>query len=185
MSRVLVLYASHYGQTRTIALRITERLRECGAQVDLLDVQSSQHARPPDGYDAAIIGSRIELGRHAPSVIAYMHMHRDALERIPTYFFSVSMAAASRTSADPNGYLAVMFDKLGWQPVRSVAFAGALPYRKYNWLTRFIMKRISAAAGRTTDTSKNHEFTSWAAVRAFADDVYARLPGSVVAQTVL
>jgi menaquinone-dependent protoporphyrinogen oxidase len=183
MSRVLVLFASHYGQTRTIAVRISEQLRERGVQVDLVDAEATRSATPPDGYDAVVIGSRIEIGRHAASVIGYMHTHRAALERMPTYFFSVSMAASSGTSPDPNGYLAVLFDKLGWQPVRSVAFAGALPYRKYNWLTRFILKRISAAAGRTTDTSKNHEFTRWGEVRAFADDIYTRLAGSVAART--
>jgi menaquinone-dependent protoporphyrinogen oxidase len=184
MSRVLVLYASHYGQTRTIAVRIAERLREHGAQVDLLDARFSQHVPSPDGYDAVVIGSRIELGRHAPCVVGYVRTHRDVLERVPTCFFSVSMAAASGTSPDPNGYLAALFDKLGWKPARSVAFAGGLPYRKYNWLTRFILKRISRAAGHTTDTSKNHEFTDWAAVRAFADDVQALLPGRV-ARTML
>jgi menaquinone-dependent protoporphyrinogen oxidase len=184
MSRVLVLYASHYGQTRMIALRIAERLREHGAHVDLLDARFSQQLPPPEGYDVVILGSRIELGRHAPCVVDYMRTHRDVLERMPTGFFSVSMAAASRTSADPNGYLTALFDKLGWKPLRYVAFAGGLPYRKYNWLTRFILKRISRAAGRTTDTSKNHEFTDWGAVRAFADDVHALLPGSV-ARTVL
>ena len=184
MSRLLVLYASHYGQTRAIALRIAERLREHGAHVDMFDARFTQQVPPPDGFDAVILGSRIELGRHAPCIVEYMRTHREALERMPTCFFSVSMAAASGTSIDPNGYLGVLFDKLGWRPTRTIAFAGALPYRKYNWLTRFILKRISRAAGRTTDTTKNHEFTDWDAVAAFADDAYALLPGTVV-RTVL
>ena len=35
MSRVLVVYASHFGQTRSVAQRLGERLRDRGHEVDL------------------------------------------------------------------------------------------------------------------------------------------------------
>jgi|MudIll2142460700_1097286.scaffolds.fasta_scaffold01616_11 menaquinone-dependent protoporphyrinogen oxidase len=186
MNKVLVIYASHYGQTRAIAMRIAERLRERGAQTDVLDARYAQQLPGPDGYDAVVIGSRVEVGRHASSVVEYIREHREDLEHVPTGFFSVSMAAASSTAgSDPSGYLAGLFEKLDWKPACAAAFAGGLPYRKYKWFTRFVMKRISKAAGHTTDTSRNHDLTDWDAVREFADEVAGLLPERVVARQML
>jgi menaquinone-dependent protoporphyrinogen oxidase len=184
MSKVLVLYASHFGQTRTIAMKIAEQLRARGAETDVFDARFQTPA--PTGYDAAVIGSRIEVGRHANVIVDYIRSNREVLERMPTAFFSVSMAAASPTAGpDPSGHIAAFCDQVDWKPSVAVALAGALPYRKYNWLMRFIMKRISKAAGHTTDTTKNHEFTDWAAVTAFANRLADLLPGAVVAHRML
>jgi menaquinone-dependent protoporphyrinogen oxidase len=186
MSKVLIIYATHFGQTRAIAMAIAERLRERGTDPVVLDARYASHLPAPEGFDAVVIGSRIELGRHATAIVEYLREHRDALERMPTAFFSVSMAMAPpNTTADPSGYMAALFAKVGWRPQRARAFAGGLPYRKYNWFLRFVMKRISKSAGHTTDTSKNHEFTDWPAVRAYADEVAAMLPGHGVAQRML
>jgi menaquinone-dependent protoporphyrinogen oxidase len=184
MIKILIIYATHYGQTRKIAFEIATRLRERGALTDVVDARYDVPA--PQGYDAVILGSRVELGRHATSILDYLRTHRELLEHMPTGFFSVSMAAASATAgSDPSGYLAAMFDELAWKPSRAVALAGALPYRKYGWLVRFIMKRISKAAGHTTDATRNHEFTDWAAVREFADAIADLLPARSVARRML
>jgi menaquinone-dependent protoporphyrinogen oxidase len=96
---------------------------------------------------------------------------------MPTAFFSVSNAASSPgAGADPGGYMFALFDELRWHPTLQASFAGALKYRAYNWLLRFIMKGISRGAGHTTDTSKNHEFTDWAKVREFADKISHLVP---------
>jgi menaquinone-dependent protoporphyrinogen oxidase len=46
--------------------------------------------------------------------------------------------------------------------------AGALPYTRYNFLVRFLMKRIARKAGGPTDTSRDYDFTDWAALDRFA-----------------
>lgn len=178
MSRFLVLFASHFGQTRRIAERISARLRELRHEVELVDVRSDPRGLPPpQDYDAVVLGSRVEFGRHAAELRGYISAHADALSEMPTAFFSVSMAAARPSAgADPSGYMDALFGDLGWKPARAIAFAGALPYRKYGWFLRFVMKRISRSAGHTTDTSRDHEFTDWASVERFADQIAALVP---------
>ena len=180
MRPILVLFASHFGQTRTIAERIAEDLKGLGHEVDLVDARyASAKALTPASYGAVVMGSRIELGRHAYAIRDYIRTHRVALLELPTAFFSVSMAASPpATAADPAGYMEAMFKDLDWKPMCAVAFGGGLPYRKYNWFLRFVMTRISRGNGHTTDTSKNHEFTDWKRVDAFADDIAAMLPAS-------
>jgi menaquinone-dependent protoporphyrinogen oxidase len=173
MSRILIIYASHYGQTRLIAERIAQRLRVRNHEVEVTDARTTTVAIPsPNAYDAVVLGSRVELGRHSSDVLDYIRDHREALATVPTAFFSVSMSASqSNAGDDPSGYMMATFDALDWHPALRVAFAGALPYRRYGWILRFVMKRISRSAGHTTDTSRNHELTDWTKVAAFADKI--------------
>ena len=166
MARILILFASSHGQTRDIAWTIERQLRRRGHLVDLIDVR--QAAPDPTEYELAVIGSRVELGRHARAIRRYVRRHRDALAQMPSAFFSVSMSAAGG-GRDPS--IDGLVAETGWYPARAVSFAGALPYTRYNPILRFIMKRISAKAGHTTDTTRDHDFTDWAAVRAFADAI--------------
>ena len=56
----------------------------------------------------------------------------------------------------------------GWHPRRIELVAGALPYTRYNFLIRFIMRRIVKKEGGDIDTSRNYEYTDWPAVDRFA-----------------
>jgi len=183
MSHILIAYASHYGQTQKIAARLATQLRQHGHEVVLADARAADPP-PPDSYDLVVLGSRVEAGRHASDLLAYIRMHREPLRATPTAFFSVSMAAARpHAGPDPDAYLESTFHDLGWTPTRSVALAGGLPYRKYGWFMRFLMKRISRSAGHTTDTSRDHEMTDWEAVRRFGDELLLLIrPGRVVSR---
>ncbi|TMQ22626.1 MAG: protoporphyrinogen oxidase [Deltaproteobacteria bacterium] len=155
MSCILVAYASTHGQTRKIAELIAAQLRLAGHEVDLAD--AAVELPPVEDYDAVVVGSRVQFGAHARPIVDYIRDNRDELAAIPSYFFSVSMSAVS-AAADPEGYL----EKL----------AGGLPYRSYNFLLRFVMKRINRHhGGDAADTSRDHEYTDWSAVGRFAADI--------------
>ncbi len=64
----------------------------------------------------------------------------------------------------------------GWAPAHVLPVAGALAYSRYNFLIRFVLKRIARANGAPTDTSRDYEFTDWQAVDNFVRDaLVARL----------
>lgn len=178
MSRILIIYASHFGQTRKIAETLAHDLRGHGFTVEVADVDAKPPS--PDGFDAVVIGSRIEMGRHAPELAAYVRAHVESLTAVPTAFFVVCNAAARPDAGtDPSGYAQSFFDDVGWHPTISTSFAGALFYRKYNFILRFIMKRIAKAAGHPTDTSRDHDLTDWVHVTRFADDILHLFPHEV------
>lgn len=58
-------------------------------------------------------------------------------------------------------------DATGWKPRRVELVAGALMYRRYNFIMRFLMKRIASKAGGDTDTSRDYDYTDWAAVEVY------------------
>ena len=51
------------------------------------------------------------------------------------------------------------FQATGWRPAETEIVAGALKYTKYNFLKRWMMKRIVAKAGGDTDTSRARRST--------------------------
>ena len=174
MSRILLVYASKHGQTFAVASHVAQRLRTAGHAVDVVDAASRPPA--PDSYDLAIVGACIELARHSAYTCDYVLRHRAALAAMPTAFFSVSMSAAQPDAGrDPHGYMEKTFTQVGWHPDVCEAFGGALRYRQYGWLTRFALKQMAKRAGHSTDTSRDHVFTDFAAVTAFADRLADRL----------
>jgi menaquinone-dependent protoporphyrinogen oxidase len=122
MSQILIAHASRFGQTRALAVTIASRLRDRGHEVVI--VCARDHVIPePSEFDAVILGSRIELGHHAPEITEYIRNHREQLANMPTAFFSVSLAAAVPFAGlDPRGYLMSTFEDLDWIPNHATAF---------------------------------------------------------------
>jgi menaquinone-dependent protoporphyrinogen oxidase len=183
MANVLVLYGTREGHTAKIATRIAEVLRARGHGVELVDADGASTPLELARFDAACIGGSIHASGYPPAVARFVRQNRAWLERIPSAFFSVGLAVASRTS-DGRAETQVVVDRFvkrtGWRPRRIEFIAGALPYTKYNFVIRWIMRRIAAKAGGDTDTSRDYEYTDWSQVERFASDVVAELPRRAV-----
>lgn len=182
MTCILIAYASHYGQTRLIAEQISFELEKRGHHVLLHDLRTRRPVKF-EGLDGIVLGSRVEMERHAKELVDFINDHRTHLDRLPTAVFSVSMSAAAPDAGpDPKGYLSKLFTEVRWMPRLQRAFAGGLPYLRYGWFTRWMMKMISRRTHGPTDTSRNHELTDWNAVQDFAREIDAtwfRAPRSV------
>ncbi len=68
------------------------------------------------------------------------------------------------------------FIETGWTPHQAHGVAGALFYTKYNPLVRMVLKRIAKKAGGATDTSRDYEYTDWAALERIVEDFAGQLP---------
>jgi menaquinone-dependent protoporphyrinogen oxidase len=187
MANVLVAFATHDGQTRKVAERIATVLRVRHHAVELLDL-----GRPPpetldlSQFQAVLLGSPIRAQRYLRPVVRFVQSHRTELERLPTLFFSVGLAVLSRTGdgrAQTMRIVERLVAETGWHPQRVELVAGALPYTRYNFLVRFVMRRISRKEGGDTDTSRDYEYTDWAAVDRFAAEFVDEVAGPVDAVT--
>jgi len=187
MANVLVAFATHDGQTRKVAERIATVLRVRHHAVELLDLGHP----PPETLDlsqfqAVLLGSPIRAQRYLRPVVRFVQSHRTELERLPTLFFSVGLAVLSRTGdgrAQTMRIVERLVAETGWHPQRVELVAGALPYTRYNFLVRFVMRRISRKEGGDTDTSRDYEYTDWAAVDRFAAEFVDEVAGPVDAVT--
>lgn len=176
MSDTLIAYATDHGQTAKIAGRIAAGLRDAGLDVVTHDV-SDASAIDPGGHAAIILGASVHRGHHQRSLVDWVKRHRDALDTVPTAFFSVSLTAADDTDearAATQKCIDDFVEETGWTPGATARFAGALKYREYDVFTRALMRLIAKHNGGPTDTSHDHELTDWDAVDAFTHGLAAR-----------
>jgi menaquinone-dependent protoporphyrinogen oxidase len=185
MPRVLIVYATREGQTEKIARRIGTVIEAMGIGVELMDAERPSRELDLERFAAILVGSPVRSMGYLPPVVRFAREHRPTLNRVSSAFFSVSLAVVSRTH-DGRAQTLKLVDKLieatGWRPSRIELIAGALPYSKYNFLLRWVMRRIAAKEGGDTDTSRDYEYTDWEAVDRFAREfVEAAVPPAHVA----
>jgi menaquinone-dependent protoporphyrinogen oxidase len=171
---VPVFFATSEGQTQKIAGRFAAVLRDEGIASATYDVSDLAYAVIDwTAVRGAIVGASIHVGKHQPVVHAFVSAHAARLNRVPSVFFSVSLAAASKNPGEvqkaqeiANAFPAAH----GWRPQAIISLAGRLAYSQYNVLIRFVMKRIARKEGAPTDASRDYEFTNWTRVEQLAKD---------------
>ncbi len=175
MSRILVLYGTTEGQTAKIAEAIGTSLRARGHTVSVVDARRAP-TTGTHGYDAVVLGASVHMGKHDQHVVEFARQNRAALGRMVSAFFSVSLAAAG-DPVELTKYVAEFHDQTGWRPATIRTFGGSLPYTRYGFLKRRLMRRIvkSKPGGLGVDTSRDYDYTDWDAVRSFADEVAQQL----------
>jgi menaquinone-dependent protoporphyrinogen oxidase len=179
MQSIGILYATREGQTRRIAEHVAAELRGRGFAVTVTNVRDHAARSRLNACTAAILAASVHAGRHEPEMLQFVKEHRGELEYLPTAFLSVTLseAGSERSDATPEEQaqfvadvqtvLDRFFAETGWYPERVKPVAGALLYTQYNFLIRFVMKRIAKHAGGSTDTSRDHEYTDWVALDRF------------------
>ena len=175
-NRIGIFFVSHHGQTRAIASALGVRLSSHGLDVTITDLEDDARTRPGlHEFDTVLIGAPLYVGQYPSAVKRFVRSHLAVLRRsASTGFFSVSLTAAPGTDAAYNeslGPLRKWLSELAWTPTWIASFGGALAYREYGPLTRWVMKRIAAQHQQATDTTRNYDFTPWDQVSLFADQI--------------
>ena len=182
MKPIGILYATRNGHTRRIAEHIASDLHGRGLDVELKNVGESGASIHPLDYSAAVLAASVYCGSHEHEMVKFVKDHVGELDTIPTAFLSVTLTEAGverpesspeerqRFAADVQRVIDTFSQDTGWRPERVKPVAGALLYTKYNLLLRFVMKQIAKSAHADTDTSKDHEYTDWAALDHFVEE---------------
>jgi menaquinone-dependent protoporphyrinogen oxidase len=170
MANVLVVYGSSHGHTAKVVERIARGLIARGHPVTVWKGDERPGSRSLDDFDAFVIAGSVLFGRHQRYLNEFVREHVGRLNLFPSAFVSVCGALAgswSQGKQEAEKYVAAFLADTGWRPRQVLSVAGALPYTRYGFATRLMMKAISAMTGRPTDTSRDWEFTDWAAVDLF------------------
>lgn len=170
---IAIFYETSEGHTSEIAERIKARLEQAGHRVTLSRCRKAR-AEEVEQADVVIVGGSIHAGRHQSRMISFVRSHTGILSDKPSAFFLVCLTAHSQRPEAPEtvaGYLTNLTEQTGWRPRLSKPFAGALLYTQYGFLKRTLMRTISSKDGGDTDISRDHVYTDWQEVDAFADEV--------------
>jgi menaquinone-dependent protoporphyrinogen oxidase len=190
MKPILVLYATREGQTRRIAEHLAATARARNLTAEVVDAKRLSADFSLDSYSAAVLAASVHLQKHEPEMKEFVKRHLASLQLMPAVFLSVSLSEAgaedpaatparrAQSAADANKMIQAFLTETGWHPSRLHAVAGALMYTKYNFLIRFVMKRIARQAGASTDTSHDHDYTDWEALDRILDELVSNVPPS-------
>jgi len=184
MSRVLILYGTSDGHTSKIAAALRDALRDEGLDAFVTNAKHGASTVVPEEYDGVIVAASLHGGHFQKPVVRWARTHAARLNRMPTAFLSVCLAILEQrpeTRRELDAIIERFQRATGWRPVLIKPVAGALLYRRYNWLKRWIMRRIVAKAGGDTDTTRDYEYTDWDDLRAFARAFGRRLTKTPVA----
>jgi menaquinone-dependent protoporphyrinogen oxidase len=173
MCEVPVFYATTEGQARRIAERFAERLRARGFASLAMDIGNADRSQTDwSQVRGVVLGASLHAGKHQASALAFARAHAADLNARPSVFFSVSLSAASKHPEERAAAqrLAKEFAaQASWRPWRTVCVAGRLAYTQYGFIKRLLMRMIAKREGGSTDTSRDHEYTDWAAIEQLAN----------------
>jgi menaquinone-dependent protoporphyrinogen oxidase len=169
--KILLLYSTVYGLSKSICERMAAHLQAGGRQAEVAPLVGA--GVDPASYDAIVIGASIKHGKHHPSVLEFIRGHRALLESKPSALFSVNLVARKpgRNTPQTNPYLKRLLAKSPWKPKLAGVFAGELDYSRYGPVDRHMMRFVMWINKGPTDFATRVQFTDWAEVERFAGRV--------------
>lgn len=175
MAQVRIVHASREGQSLRIAQTIGEVLTADGHRVEVSPADPFPGIADADGV---VVVASIHVGRHPASLVRAVRAHRAVLERMPSAFLSVCLAAAGEGAehrAQADAYVQAFLRRTQWHPTLSGTVAGALRFGRYGFLTGRVMRAIERREALPGPPGQEREFTDWNDVRAFAEAFSAQL----------
>lgn len=183
---VLIAYASKYGATRGIAVRIGETLSSMGLSVEVKPAGAVGDLSFYDyDYDGFIIGSAVYSGSWLPEAAEFVRIYQDTLSMRPVWLFSsgplgAKVAASALQEAGPDemmGQIKLFGSKqtIRWplpqeiiefrssiKPRGDELFFGALNFKKLPIPERRAIKALGGMEG---------DFRDWNTIEAWAAEI--------------
>jgi menaquinone-dependent protoporphyrinogen oxidase len=162
--KVIIVVGSKHGSTRSIAEAVGDELRESGLDVSIADADADAADVSFDGYDAAVIGSAVYVGRWMKDARNFLEANREPLRKMPLWLFS--SGPLGDEAEKPDDLADVRAFAADVQARDHRVFAGSLDKADLNLAERAAVRMVHAPYGDARD---------WAEVRAWAQTIAAEL----------
>lgn len=168
--RILIVFATTEGQTRKIADRTAELVRERGHRVELCNGGALSPDLKVDEFDAFVIAASVHQRHHQSTISAFAFAHHELLNSRPSALISVSLSAAIQDQKpEAQGYVDEFVGETGWRPGRILLLGGALRFTEYDFFQEQFVKFVVLKNSRGAVAEQDHEFTDWNALESFMD----------------
>jgi menaquinone-dependent protoporphyrinogen oxidase len=159
--RVLMAIASKHGSTEGIAQTIAAELHGAGINVEIYDAESAPGI---GGYDAAVIGSAIYMGRWMAEAREFVELHHRDLQGIPVWLFSSGPIGDAQPAIGESADIPNMEKLTNARSHRT--FAGKLDRATLGMGERLVSKVVRAPEG---------DFRDWDEIQAWAREIAGAL----------
>jgi menaquinone-dependent protoporphyrinogen oxidase len=175
MTNVAICYGTRYGTTAEIVQEMVKYAEEAGAQVEAVELKRKKLSSSLEDYDLIIIGSGIQATRWTSAPLKFIEKNIESLSNQKVALFVVCGDAGNpnlveKAQAD---YLDVITEKYPTlSPVSTGLFAGMFDFKRYNFVTRALVKAI--AKRRTPEGEEIPElqdFRDWDTIREWTTNV--------------
>jgi menaquinone-dependent protoporphyrinogen oxidase len=157
--KVLVTAATRHQATAEIAEAIAAGLRERGIDAELRPLRD---VTALDGYDAAVIGSAVYMGRWLAEARRFAQIHASELSSMPVWLFSSGPLGAPTHPIPPGEAADIPVLSRLTRANGHRTFPGRLEMKHLHFAERAIARTIHAPEGDSRD---------WDAIDRFAADV--------------
>lgn len=155
--RILVAYASRYGSTGEISQEIGEVLRSSGMSVDVRNVCEVTDL---SGYQGAVIGSPIYMGKWLPEAAEFVRQFQEDLRDMPVAVFAVGFSMKEPTESNRQYALTAVHTIRPYvHPFDIGLFGGKITYGSLSTADRDMIRMSGAEEGDFRDWD---EITAWA-----------------------
>jgi menaquinone-dependent protoporphyrinogen oxidase len=134
--KVLIIYSTKWGVSLRCAQMLEEKLSEF-CTVSTFDIQDGAPA--PDGFDVAVIGGSVRMGRINKVLRTYLKTNAEKLNAIDTALF---LCCGFTENFDD--YVSMNFPKSIFPSLGIHCFGGELKPEKLKGFDKFIVKRVRA-----------------------------------------
>lgn len=175
MPRILVLYGTTNGHTAKVANAIADTLRVEGNEAHVVEARARVEAPEPGDYDAVIIAASVHAGGYQKAMRRWVQRHAADLREKPSAFVSVCLGVLqhdAKVDRDLDRIMERFVEEVGWTPTIRKVVAGALPWTRYNWITRLVMRRIIRKTNGDLDMTRDFEYTNWRDLEGFTRDFH-------------
>ncbi|MEM8491880.1 MAG: menaquinone-dependent protoporphyrinogen IX dehydrogenase [Pseudomonadota bacterium] len=182
MARILFVYGTTDGHTRKICGTMQTRLNDIGDEVELVAVEDVDSV-DLDAFDKLVVGASIRYGKHSKAIRAFVTDRKDQLDAKPNAFFTVNVTARKpeKNTPETNPYIGKFLEQVPWRPAKIGVFAGVINYPSYGFFDRTMIRFIMWMTKGPTDPHTHVEFTDWAKVDDFANEIHAMTTSGGVA----
>lgn len=164
---VIIVVGSKHGSTRSIAEAVGDELRNGDHHVTIVDADSADISM--DGYDAAVIGSAVYVGRWTKGARAFLRANRDSLMKMPLWLFSSGPLGDGTEQPEDLADVRAFADAVHARDHR--VFAGKLDKTDLSIAERAAVRIVHAPYGDVRD---------WGEIRSWAETIASELTDPAV-----
>lgn len=158
--KYLVTYASRYGSTAEIALRIDDILKKQGLEVEGMPLAEITDLT---NYSGVILGSPIYSGEWSPDMLQFIDKHKEGLRQLPVAIFATALRLRDNSEEMRQSVMGTLYAyRVQLKPIAIGLFAGALDYSKLSPIVYLQLKGKNLPEG---------DFRDWNLIEAWAQSL--------------